>query len=721
MRSKLTFIVSLCLCFPAVAEIDLQIPKPVLEEVLVTGGRESIRTLSGSAQLLDEEILQQFDYSDLNQVMSFLPGVYVRQEEGYGLRPNIGIRGAAAERSQKITLMEDGVLIAPAPYSAPAAYYLPNVSRMSAVELVKGPSAIQHGPHTVGGAINMATRAITDDQAELDVTFGSDQFHKLRALYGSDNDQFGYWVEGLRYGADGFKQLDGGGDTGFERNDINAKLQWRSASGVARPQQLTLKLGYADEDSDETYLGLTDDDFQRNPNRRYAASQLDHFNSEHTQVHADHIISLSETLRLNTKIYWNEFDRAWNKFDGFIAGSSLGPDLDLSDSLLAILRGEANSDGSDNQMIDVTNNDRSYGSYGVQTQGSISLGDNNSRHEITAGLRIHHDYVDRNHRVQGYLMQDGTLIADGQDRTAKVLNHAETDAIAVFVQDKIERNNWQYTLGLRYEDIEGELRNDLNPALSDTNRQSIVMPGLGVYWQYNDYLGFLAGVNKGFSPAGPGAADNVEPEESINYEFGLRYQTARLYLEWIGFFFFFTNLLGRCRVSDTGCEVGEEFNGGEVEIGGSEITGHYYWQLNDQLTMPISFSYTYTESAFQTRFQSRFSQWGNVSKGDALTYLPENIARLQLGLESIAWRLQLAWKHQDEMREEAGRGEITDGLHSDKLTTVDVAAAWDFKPGMMLQLSVDNAADEKAIVSHRPFGARPNKPQSVNLRLKYEF
>ena len=96
----------------------------LIEEVVVIGSKDEIRKIAGSGGIIEEEQLDRMDYTDLNQILSSIPGVYFREEDGFGLRPNIGIRGATTDRSQKITMMEDGILIGPAPYSAPAAYYL---------------------------------------------------------------------------------------------------------------------------------------------------------------------------------------------------------------------------------------------------------------------------------------------------------------------------------------------------------------------------------------------------------------------------------------------------------------------------------------------------------------------------------------------------------------------------------------------------------------------
>ena len=708
------------MAMPAGAQQDVA-AEPRIEEVVVIGSRQDADTVAGAGTLVDQDTLEQFDYVDLNQVLSTVPGVYMREEDGFGLRPNIGIRGASAERSQKVAIMEDGVLITPAPYSAPAAYYVPNISRIHAVEVLKGPAAIRHGPHTVGGAVNFVTRPVPDEPlAEIDLSAGNHGFHKVQAAFARPLETTSYLVEAMRYGSTGFKDLDSGGDTGFIRHALDVK--WRWEPGGERDQQLTVKLGYADEDADETYLGLSDRDFDRNPLRRYSASQLGRFQSSHVLAHVNYGVAFNESLRLNAKAYWNQFDRQWNKVDGFMSGPAVHSVLTRPGNYtrqIQLLRGEIDSTPIDADTIDVTNNDRAFDVKGLQLTATATGLLGGFEHRATAGVRVHRDQVDRDHRQRGYLMSAGNLVYDGITRGSKARNHANTNAFAVFVADEITRGDWRVTMGVRYEDISGEFDN-LSAGIRRDGAQSVVSPGIGAHWQTTQRLSFLAGVYRGFSPAGPGSRD-VDPEQSLNIEYGMRYATPSLRFEAIGFFSDYENLLGRCRVSDSGCQAGEEFNGGRVEIAGAEIVGWAQFPLTQAVSLELDVTYTYTESAFQASFLSQFPQWGLVRRGDELPYLPEHIGRAAARITTGQWEASAAVRGQAQMREEPGYEDLEDGLHADGFLVLDLALARRFGDAMLVQFLVGNATDEAAIVSHRPFGARPNRPRSLVARIKYAF
>lgn len=205
-----------------------------LDEVIIRantilGNKYVTQNRTGASYYLGTEDLEKFGYVDINRALRAVPGVNFYEEDGFGLRPNISLRGTSPQRSSKITLMEDGVLIAPAPYSSPAAYYFPSVGRMQAVEILKGSSQVQYGPFTTGGAINLVSTAIPDDfSANLRTSFGSFNTGQVYTSVGQSSENIGYVLEYFNMNSDGFKRLGANDNTGFDIYDIMGKLRFSS-------------------------------------------------------------------------------------------------------------------------------------------------------------------------------------------------------------------------------------------------------------------------------------------------------------------------------------------------------------------------------------------------------------------------------------------------------------------------------------------------------------
>ena len=700
-----------------------------LQGVYITGGANELLTQPGSATLIDDVELETFEYTDIHRVLNSVPGINLQEEDGYGLRPNIGIRGTAPERSKKVTIMEDGILSGPAPYSAPAAYYFPNVSRMSAVEVFKGPSAIQYGPATIAGALNLVSRSIPyEASGELDAQYGQYNFQRYNAYYGGQSGKLGYLVEGLTMSTDGFKELPDDSNTGFVRNDVTLKTRYE-INGKYN-QSLQVKLGYADEDSNETYLGLTRDDFNDDPYQRYAASQLDNMQWEHYQFQLTHEFELSHLTKITTDVYQNTFSRDWFKLNKFGAGSTVSVDAVLKDptgnnfDYYEILTGQRNSAGSFEQLL-VGNNGRTYVSQGVQSRLNTSFNLAGLTNDLEVGLRIHSDQVERDHTEQSYNMVNGELVVvSGSDKYSTTNNKGEAQAIALYAKNNLTMDNTTLTLGLRSESIQTKLTDNLTGA-SVSSSEFVLLPGAGVYSQITDSLGVLAGVYKGFTSTAPGQDGEVDPEESINYELGLRLQGDHQ-VELIGFANDYSNFKGTCTGSNS-CDtsnVDKESNGGEAMVYGVE-SSYKYEPSYQAYTFPLQVTYTYTQSEFQSTFTDElgvFTEAGTtVNKGDEMAYLPEHRLNLKLGVKHLDWSLMFSALYQSDMRDVAGQGDIAQAQRIDAHTVLDLAANYQVNPMVGVYSTVDNLLGEEYMAAAQPMGYRPGKPRAIHAGVKVAF
>lgn len=681
----------------------------VIDELTIIGSKKDVRKVAGSGAVIGDAQIAMEVSTDINQLLKTVPGVYVREEDGYGLRPNFGIRGATSERSEKVTLMEDGVLIAPAPYSNPAAYYFPTTMRIKGVEVLKGAPLLRYGPQTVGGVINMITTAIPESNAgSLTLAAIENNGVDLLASYGGRSGAVGWLVETAQRENEGFKNIDRSGrDSGYDIEDYMGKLAWQGES-----QSILFKAQRSQETSNETYLGLTDADFDRNEDRRYGLSSIDEMNNKHEGYNLSHKLNINDTMALTTTAYYNEFERDWFKLSG---GGSLIAAANGGDEIAqGILDGNVDTDG-----LKYKHNNRSYLSKGLQSELALNI----NSHSIHVGVRVHRDDMDRFQPQERYQQIGGSLVYTSTDSVTGSNNRLETaEATSVWLVDSWQASDkLALNTALRYEDVETSRRQYSTQNRSDTpslrsNNTQEWLPGLSATYQLNGNWQVLAGVHKGFSPLGGGAKTEEEPESSVNYEAGLRYDNDQWFVEAIGFWSDFENKAENCSNGNP-CSNGK--TSGSYVTGDAVIAGLEFQFSNSfligSMTVPVDVAYTYTQAEV-----SEDNTNEGIFDGDKLANIPEHTFSLRSGIETaMGWDNYVSIKYIDETCNAIGcAGNFVD---TDAFVSADLISHYALNESVTVFLKVENVLDKRAIVSRSPDGARPNKGRMASVGFSMDF
>jgi Fe(3+) dicitrate transport protein len=695
-----------------------------IEQITIFGSKQGVASLPGSGAYIDKETLDTYAVTDIQRILSSTAGVYFVEEDGYGLRPNIGMRGSSANRSEKITVMEDGVLAAPAPYASPAAYYFPTIGRMNAIEVLKGGSSVEYGPRTSGGVINLVSSAVPDTElgGTVDVALGSDGFRKVHALVGGQNDTNGGLLEVYDYRADGFKDVISGQDTGFAKTDIMGKFT--TYLDTEKRHHLEFKLKYSEESSDETYLGITQQDFDKgNIFQRYSASQIDNMSTEHKHASAHYDYIINANMDVSVVAYVNDFHRNWYKVSS-VGGSDLGSGGEEAASFFD--QQVVSQLAPDPIAVDVKANNRDYLSQGIQAQFGLYL----VNHEINLGARIHNDEMDRFQWVDTYALADdlslSTISAGIPGTDSNRIDSA--NAFSVFIQDKMTFGDFQITAGVRYENVNlarddwgktDPLRTD--DAATRNNEVSAFLPSVGATYQLNNSWVLLAGLQKAFAPPAPGN-NKAKKEDGWNYEFGGRFNHHAFSGEIIGFMTKLDNLHGNCTASQ-GCSdniIGQQYNAGKVDISGIELLLSHEAKFGD-LIIPSNINYTYTRAEFGESFDSELDVWGSVEQGFEMPYLPKVMWQFETGLRGEQWQVLAAIKYTDAMRTVAGSGNITadDGIKA--RTIVDLSVNYQIDNQQTVYGVIDNLLDKEYAATRQNGGLQVGKPRSIQVGYRYNF
>jgi Fe(3+) dicitrate transport protein len=706
----------------------------------VIGSVENLRSVPGSGAYIAGPEFRDAGYFSIARITARVPGVNIREEDGYGNFINLSVRGVDGTRSNKIALMEDNILAAPSPYSAPAAYYSPKLGRMAGIEILKGSSQIAYGPHTTGGVINFLSTPIPRERLFFArATFGTDQtFHNLVNLGGTtataSGGEFGYLVELQHQQTNGFRRIDGAsGDSGFTLVEPMVKLSWVPAGNLA--QRFELKVGQTDFDANETYSGVTVGDLRTNPDRRYAASQFDRHTAEQWRSYLKYVVQPTYALRLESTLYYNTFQRNWDKLDG-LSGAGLRGNVAqalLHEPSLAVLQGLGTG------SVFTRDAYRDHRSSGWQNHLSYTFATGDIAHRFHGGVRLHDDRVTGTNTTTTYLSTGNGGFGPAARSTPAGIGRQETAATAIFAEHAVTMGRLTVTPGVRYESLDWKVRSAAG-ALTEGD-EGYHTAGLGLIMAASEATTIFGGVYRGASAPNPGGyAGGAVEEKSLALELGLRHQHEGFRGELVAFRSTFDDLIAP-QVGIGAGGVAPSTNAGQAAVNGLEALAQFDLgpAQGGDLRWPLYISATWTDAHFRglpanARLGNGAGLFAGGRNGQAIPYVPEWKLATGASLVAAAWtaRVDMSYTSKSWGTGYNGDTRLNDGAATpanptavdgriDSLLQVDVSAFYDLTRQVRLVGGVHNLLDHRAIVSRAPLGPRANAPRFVYAGAELRF
>ncbi|MGQ0737396.1 MAG: TonB-dependent receptor domain-containing protein [Acidobacteriota bacterium] len=696
--------------FPATLELVLR-PGAFAEDLTVIGSRlagseEMLRRLPGSFHLLTRDTLTASHVFSTSEALRKVPGVIVRDEEGLGLRPNIGIRGLNPTRSAKVLLLEDGVPTAFAPYGDNASYYHPPIDRFDRVEVLKGSSQIAYGPVTLGGVINYITpEAPVRPSFALDVTGGNRAYANVGGSFGGTWSRTGVFAQAAR------KQSNGARD--HVHSDL-LDVMGKATRSFGATQQLSVKGNYYGEDSQVTYSGLSDAEFATNPRQNPFANDV--FDGGRVGVSGAYRAVAWSRVALTGTVYASRFARDWWRQS---SNSGQRPN-DAADRQCGGMANLSTTCGNEGRL-------RRYRHAGAEARGRVAFRAGMAQ-ETDFGVRVHKEYQDRRQENGATPLARTGVLVENNERTA--------DAQSAFVQHRVLAGAWTVTPGLRVERIRYSRTNRLALVSGATDLTELV-PGLGVSYGPTPDATLFGGVHRGFAP--PRAEDiinnttggtiDLEPERSWNYEVGGRTRLgSTLRLDAALFRLDYENQIVPASLAGG---VGATLtNGGETLQQGVEMGADGDWRRLRGTGHGL-----YSRAAFTWLPVARFTgvRSSNVAgftttsvSGNRLPYAPETTVSVTVGYRHEAGLdVEIEAQHVgdqvgDDLNTIAGTADGQRGLIP-AYTYWNLAASWRVSrlPGSLF-LAIKNVADRTFIVD-RTRGILPGHPRLLQIGTSWRF
>jgi Fe(3+) dicitrate transport protein len=695
-----------------------------MPQVVIIGKKDRLFTqVPGSVSIIDPKELKQTAAITSNEVLRKLPGLHVVDEEGAGLRLNIGIRGLDPDRSRNVLVLEDGIPIALGPYGEPELYFSPSIDKMAGIEVVKGSGQILFGPQTTGGVINMFTfDPPAQEQTRMKLSGGMGGIFSGLWSYGNSLGKVGFLVSYLH------KRANNLGPTWFQVNDLSAKIKLQTS----QRSSLGLKIGLYHELSNSTYIGLTQTMFDAGGLDYTQLAPLDRLPVKRYSISATHKLHVNPRLSIQTTAFGYTVSRNWQRQDftfNALANNKSGEiwgDPSVSNGAIYML----NSSGNRNRQFTVA---------GIEPQLKWAYTLFNTQNELQSGIRYLYEQAD-----------EQFIIGQKADASAGDMRDSEVrrgNAVSFYAQNKISlTQKLSLNMGIRYENFKYErqilrgrftLNNQVlvrDTNLIANNRVQSIIPGAGVNYAWSDKLQFFAGLHKGFAPprikdaiSSSGFPYNLDAESSINYELGSRFNVGEILdFELTAFAMDFENQLIPVSVSSGNTNAAGIINGGKTMHKGVEAGFKLDFSplLGTKNSIKIESNATFQNAYYNAnRFVAANGSTINV-KGYQVPYSPRvmiNSAITYSPEKGIGFKLATNYigsQYTDELNSVLPSANGRSGKIGSRLITDFNLSYQVSKRNLSIYLSAKNIGDVRYISTRRPEGIRVGLPRLITAGLE---
>lgn len=671
-------------CLPAIAQESAEKILPRIE--VIGEGETAVSKQAGSVAVVTKEAIKLAQPLSTQDALKVVPGITVREEEGYGFIPNIGLRGLNPNRSQKLLVLEDGVPVAPSLFISNESYYSPRIERMEGIEVLKGAAGLRYGPTTIGGVINYQTKK-PEDGVVVTGKLGSHGYHLL-GLDAGGRSTSGDAVGGISLVT---SEGDGFRNNGFKMNDVVVK----GGIALGDRQYLSAKFTHYSNDVNTSYVGLRPNEYRNSPTKNPAPS--DYFLSERNSFDINHEIELNADAKIKTLVYWSQLQRDyWRR--PVDSRSANGTEFEACGQIgVYCMVGAA----------------RRFDMVGVDSRLFLNHNTFGLINETEVGVRVHTESR-RNKTLSSNTdanARTGTLTAD-QDSDAK--------SLALYGQNRFVVNDrLAITPGLRIESYSQRDKNLLTSVAGKTHNTEFV-PGIGATWQLTSQAQLFTGVFRGFSPAMlsqsiiGGVDQRLDAERSVNIEVGVRGKLENARYELTAFQMDFSNQIVNQAASSgvTQTNAGQTLNQG--------VEGLLMMELGQGWSGDVNFTYLPTAKYNSNRTGSTDNVYGN-----RLPYAPELTTNLGLAYKRDALTTRVSGTYVSSQFVDAlnTTAESTDGTKGliPSYVVLNLSARYQLNPKTSLFAAVRNLGDKKYIASRNPDGIFPGAVRNFEVGMSYKF